>query len=86
MLMTGLESSDKNLHRGEVQRHEKTQNPVSWCLADTHLSHIFKVVVSFLQGPSSVKGFPHAGVFAEERFTVVLDPVYHLDEAKRSGH
>lgn len=51
----------------------------------THLSDIFKVVVPFLQGPGSVKGFPHAGVFAEERFAVVLDPVYHLDETKRAG-
>lgn len=52
----------------------------------THLSDIFKVVVSFLEGPGSVKGFPHAGVFAEEGFAVVLDPVYHLRETKQAGH
>lgn len=40
----------------------------------------------FLEGPGPVKGFPHAGVLAEERFAVVLDPVYHLREAKQAGH
>lgn len=39
--------------------------------------------MSLLQGPGSVQGLAHAGVFAEEGFAVVLDPVDHLDAAKR---
>lgn len=62
--------------------HKKDPKFCDWCLSDTHLSHIFEVVVSFLQGPGSVQGLAHAGVFAEEGFAVVLDPVYHLDKAK----
>lgn len=33
-----------------------------------------------------MEGFPHAGVLAEERFAVVLDPVDHLRETKQAGH
>lgn len=78
--------TDKNLHRGSSPLSTKARKDAKsrdWCFSSTHLSHIFKVVVSFLQGPGSVEGFPHPRVFAEERFTVVLDPVYHLDEAQR---
>lgn len=52
-------------------------------MSDAHLSHIFEVVVSLLQGPGSVQGLAHAGVLAEEGLAVVLDPVYHLDESKK---
>lgn len=45
----------------------------------THLSHVLKVVVSLLQGSSSVQRLAHAGVLAEEGLTVVLDPVHHLE-------
>lgn len=48
----------------------------------TYLSYVFKVVVSLLQGSGSVKGFPHAGVFAEEGLAVVLDPVHHLNDTE----
>lgn len=46
----------------------------------THLGHVLKVVVSLLQGSSSVQRLPHARVLAEEGLTVVLDPVHHLGE------
>lgn len=53
---------------------------------ETHLSYVFKVVVSFLQGSGSVKGFPDSGVFAEESLAVVFYPVHHLDEREHKDH
>lgn len=64
------------------ERTEKFSKFGDWLLCETHLSDIFEVVVSFLQGPGSVKGLPHARVLAEERLAVVLDPVYHLEGRK----
>lgn len=52
----------------------------------THLSYVFEVVVSFLQGSGSVKGFPNASVFAEESLAMVFYPVHHLDEREHNGH
>lgn len=51
----------------------------------THLGHVLKVVVSLLQGSSSVQRLPHARVLAEEGLTVVLDPVHHLGEEEEEG-
>lgn len=48
-------------------------------VGQTHLSDVLEVVVAFLQGPGSVEGLAHAGVFAEESLAVVLDPVHHLE-------
>lgn len=48
----------------------------------TNLSYVFKVVVSFLQGSGSVKGFPNTSVFAEESFAVVFYPVHHLERER----
>lgn len=92
MFMTGLDlcydvmRSESSVAASLKHKGMKDTKYRDWCFSDNHLRHIFKVVVSFLQRPGSVKGFPHAGVFAEERFAVVLDPVYHLDEAKHTGH
>lgn len=52
----------------------------------THLSYVFKVIMSFLQGSGSVKGFPNTSVFAEESLSMVFYPVHHLDERGHSHH
>lgn len=53
---------------------------------NTHLSYVFKIVVSFLQGSGSVEGFPDAGVFAEESLTVVFYPVHHLNNRREHNN
>lgn len=50
----------------------------------THLSNIFEVIVSFLQGSGSVKWLPNTRVFAKESLAVVFYPVHHLEEREHA--
>ena len=59
---------------------KKTSDGYLTAVRGTHLSDIFKVIVSFLQGSSSMKGLPNACVLAEEGLAVVFYPVHHLEE------
>jgi len=44
----------------------------------SHLCHLLKVIMAFLEGSGSVQGFAHTCVFTEESLPVVLYPVNHL--------